>query len=146
MAIVGVKTGSLRRACHMIRTPFYAPYHTSLHGQTWLRGHFWPLHAPLWHRRGPKYGHHWGQNRAIMAGLFQDEDSPRNSFYVPYHTSLHGQSWLSAIFDLSSHIYGTGEVPSMAITRFIVAGWSKDKEYTDTRCTQFIILLFMLDV
>ena len=79
------------------------------------KGIFWPLQAPLWHWRGPNYGHYGGQNRAIMAGWLQDNDSAWKPFCAPYHTSLHGQTWLRAIFDLSMHPYGTGEVQTMAI-------------------------------
>ena len=82
---------------------------------TWpnmTKGHFWPLHAPLWHWRGPNYGHYGGQNRA---GWLQDNDSAWKPFCAPYHTFLYGQTWLRAIFDLSMHPYGTGEVQTMAI-------------------------------
>ena len=200
------------------------------------KGHFWPLHAPLWHWRGPNYGHYGGQNRA---GWLQDNDSAWKPFCAPYHTLLYGQTWLRAIFDLSmhpygtgevqtitilvvktgplwrvgyrmrtppgnrlvrhitpfymakhdwgqfltspctlmalerskqwplwrskhymtknelgsffylsTHIYGTGEIQSMVITRLIVAGWLQDKEYTDTRCTLHTVyfsFVFMLD-
>ena len=56
---------------------------------------------------------------------------------------------LGSFFYLSTHIYGTGEIQSMVITRLIVAGWLQDKEYTDTRCTLHTVyfsFVFMLDV
>ena len=92
------------------------------------KGIFWPLQAPLWHWRGPNYGHYGGQNRAIMAGWLQDNDSAWKPFCAPYHTSLHGQTWLRAIFDHCMHPYGTGEVQTMAIMEVIMAGWLQNKD------------------
>ena len=93
------------------RKPFYAPYHISLHGPICI----WAIFDPLWPRVGSIYGHFGGKNRAIMTGWLQGNVSAWKLFYAPYHISLYGQTWLRAIFDLSTHPYGTGEVQSMAI-------------------------------
>ena len=91
--------------------PFYAPYHISLHGPICI----WAIFDPLWPRVGSIYGHFGGKNRAIMTGWLQGNVSAWKLFYAPYHISLYGQTWLRAIFDLSMHPYGTGEVQTMAI-------------------------------
>ena len=94
------------------RKPFYAPYHISLHGPICI----WAIFDPLWPRVGSIYGHFGGKNRAIMTGWLQGNVSAWKLFYAPYHISLYGQTWLRAIFDLSMHPYGTGEVQTMAIS------------------------------
>ena len=78
-------------------------------------GHFCPLQAPLWRRKGPKYGYFGGKIQLLWQACY------RVGYYIwkvsiaPYHILIHGKTLLRASNALSGHPYGAGRVQNMAI-------------------------------
>ena len=78
-------------------------------------GHFCPLQAPLWRRKGPKYGYFGGKIQLLWQACSRVGYSIWKVSSAPYHILRHGKTLLKASNALSGHPYGAGRVQNMAI-------------------------------